>query len=292
MEQSFTVSGGDSRSKNVTILTITDDFSLQKIAESGQCFRWSQAADGSWRVIAADRCVYLSELGQGRYRLEGCAPADAAFWTRYLDLDERYAAIRQRIDPKKDPFLSAAAEHERGIRILRQDAWEMLITAIITQNRNIPAIQRSVALLAALCGKRRLDSRGLPYHAFPAPAALAALSEDQLKACKLGYRWKYIRAAAEAVAEGRLSLEALKDVPCGEAVQALTRLYGIGEKVASCVALFGLHQLDAFPVDVWMKRIMAEHYARGYPFEAYSPYNGVCQQYMFAYYRTLFRPRL
>ena len=265
---------------------ITDDFHLRKIAESGQCFRWKEISEGTFRIIAADQCVYVSRIGEQTFRFECSEDIFRTVWTPYFDLDENYQAIRARISPQSDPFLWEAMEQEKGIRILRQDPWEMLITSIITQNRNIPAIQHSVELLSEMCGNRHFDSRGTEYYAFPLPEQIVSLSEEQLKACKLGYRWKYVLASAAAVAEGRTDLKKLLSAGCDEAVRKLTELYGVGNKVASCAALFGLHLLDAFPRDVWINRVLANEYPNGYPFAAYSPYNGVYQQYMFAYYRN------
>ena len=129
------------------------------------------------------------------------------------------------------------------------------------------------------------DQTGVIYFAFPTPDSLAALREEQLKECGLGYRCRYVREAALAVADGRLDLLSLKFQDEYTAMMALTGLTGVGKKVASCVSLFGLHHLDSFPIDVWIKRILEEQYPNGYPFEEYSPYNGVYQQYMFDYYR-------
>ncbi|MDO5133911.1 MAG: DNA glycosylase [Eubacteriales bacterium] len=267
------------------IIQIFDDFDLDKIAGSGQCFRWTKKDEHTYRIIAGKACLYISGPDHGRYNLECGEEEYAGFWEDYFDLKEDYRAIRGQIDPEQDPFLWQAAEREKGIRILRQDPWEMLITFIISQNRNIPAIRRSVELLAESCGEAEIDSRGAGYYAFPEPDALAALSENDLLACKLGYRWKYVRAAADAVSEGALDLDNLASADAQSAMTALTALFGVGVKVASCVSLFGLHHTDAFPVDVWMKRVLAQEYPEGYPYAKYSPYNGIFQQYMFACYR-------
>ena len=164
----------------------------------------------------------------------------------------------------------------------------MLITFIISQNRNIPAIRRSVELLSETCGEKKTDSRGLEYYAFPEPAALAVLTEKELSDCRLGYRCKYVHAAARAVEDGKIDLNSLREADDAAAMDALTGLFGVGIKVASCVSLFGLHHIDSFPIDVWMKRILAEQYPEGYPFDRYSPYNGIYQQYMFAFYRHFY----
>ena len=267
-------------------IRITDDFNLGKIAESGQCFRWKKTDGATWRIIAGDRCLHASVLGGGRYRFDCTENAFQECWARYFDLDENYQKIRERVSPAGDPFLRAACEQGKGIRILRQDPWETLITFIISQNRNIPAIRRSVELLSSMCGSRLYDSMNTEYHAFPTPEQLSSLTVTQLTECRLGYRWKYVHAAAETIQQGKFCLEEIRHRNCEETIRELTSLYGIGEKVANCIALFGFHQLDAFPRDVWINRVLANEYPDGYPFEQYSPYNGVYQQYMFAYYRS------
>ena len=241
------------------IIHITDDFDPDRIAQSGQCFRWEKMEGETWRIIAGGACLYLTPLGDDLYEFDCTEDEYENFWRQYFDLQENYQNIRARIDYKEDPFLWQAAEQEKGIRILRQDPWEMLITFIISQNRNIPAIRNSVELLAARCGDKRTDSRGEDFYAFPEPSALAALPESDLKSCKLGYRCKYVHAAAEAVSSGDIDLLSLL-----AADEAST---------------------NAFPVDVWIRRVLDEQYPNGYPDEKYAPYNGIYQQYMFAYYR-------
>ena len=266
-------------------ITVEDDLDLKKISESGQCFRWTEISPDEYQIIASDRCVRIKALGENYFELN-CAEDDFKnFWFDYLDLGESYSQIRRRISREKDDFLYHAVEHEKGIRILRQDPWEMLITFIISQNKNIPAIRKTVEKLAEMCGEERVDQSGAVYCAFPTPDALAGLREEQLRECGLGYRCRYVREAAAAVAGGRLDLTSLKLQDEDTAMRALTDLTGVGKKVASCVSLFGLHHLNSFPIDVWIKRILEEQYPNGYPFAEYSPYNGVYQQYMFDYYR-------
>ena len=163
----------------------------------------------------------------------------------------------------------------------------MLVSFIISQNKNIPAIRRSIELLTEACGEPKYDQRGELFYAFPTPEALAELGEDELRGCSLGYRCRYVHAAADAVLNGVIDLDSLKEADEEHTIRSLCGLFGVGVKVANCVSLFGLHHIDAFPVDVWVKRILANEYPDGYPYERYRPYNGVYQQYMFAYYRNL-----
>ena len=267
------------------ILTVTDDLDLCRIAESGQCFRWEALGDGIYRIPHAGHCLRIAALGGGRFDLDCTGEALTAVWRPYLDLDEDYAAIRRRIRKDRDPYLFAAAQAEQGIRILRQEPWEALISFIISQNKNIPGIRTSIEKLCALAGEEKRDRAGQPFFTFPSPEAVAALSEAELRGCALGYRAEYVLATARAGAEGRLDPEKLARIPEEEAIEELMGLRGVGRKVASCAVLFGLHRLNAFPKDVWIRRILEREYPAGYPFADYAPYNGVMQQYMFAYER-------
>ena len=270
----------------IMIVRIEDDFDLDKIAESGQCFRWRSVSDGGYNIIHAGESLYIRQTGDREYDVNCDANEFRSVWEPYFDLGEHYAAIRNRIDRQQDAFLYAASEYGKGIRILRQDPWETLVSFIISQNRNIPAIKKSVELLCQYAGETRTDSRGVCYHSFPTPNALSAMGEAALKACKVGYRWRYIEAAANDALNHKLNLARLLYADENETSRTLTGIYGVGIKVANCVSLYGLHHLDAFPVDVWIKRVLAERYPGGYPYQRYSPYNGVYQQYLFAYYRN------
>ncbi|MBE5996463.1 MAG: DNA-3-methyladenine glycosylase 2 family protein [Lachnospiraceae bacterium] len=267
------------------ILHIDDDLDLSKTADSGQCFRWQNTADNTWRIPHRGECLTITDLCGGDFELDCTEEQFRSVWYAYFDLENNYAAIRSLIDPGEDPFLFKASQSEKGIRILRQDPWEMLISFIISQNKNIPAIRRSVGLLSEMCGERKMSASGQPFYVFPTPEAIAALTADDLAKCRLGYRCRYVHAAAEAVLTGKIELAPLENEAEEKTLAALTSLFGVGVKVASCVSLFGLHHLNAFPVDVWIRRILENEYPNGYPFEKYSPYNGIFQQYMFAYYR-------
>ncbi len=262
-----------------------EDLELRRIAESGQCFRWEPLQEGGYRIPFRDRRLYIRETVSGGFLLDCGEEEFRTLWRTYFDLDTDYAAIRARVSGETDPFLTQAIQAERGIRILRQDPWETLVSFIISQNRNIPAIRRSIDLLCQNAGEAREDRYGRRFFTFPSPEGILRLGDAALDSCRLGYRAKYVRAAALAVARGSLRLEALAEAGEEETCAALTGLYGVGIKVASCVSLFGLHHLNAFPVDVWIRRALEAEYPGGYPYDRYSPYNGVYQQYIFAYCR-------
>lgn len=263
-------------------ITMNDDFDLKKIAESGQCFRWEPLGRESWRIPFRDYCLRVARIGDKTFELDCGEEEYERIWRGYFDLEENYAAIRARIEESADPYLYRAAEIGTGIRILRQDLWETLVSFIISQNRNIPAIRRSVDLLCRAAGERRTDRAGEEYFSFPGPAAVAALSDEELKGCALGYRCEYVRAAAEHAVAGGLESSAFDGVSDEEAIERLMRIRGVGLKVASCTVLFALHRLNVFPVDTRIRKALGLEYPDGFPDERYAPYRGVYQQYMFA----------
>ena len=268
-------------------ISIDDDLDLDRIAQSGQCFRWQKLGNGHYRIPFRDGLLEIEDMGDGEFALSCTEDAFYDVWGSYFDLETDYRWVRKRIDRQKDQFLAAACDDQKGIRILHQDLWEMIVTSIITQNRNIPAITRSVEELANRSGEKKTTPDGTAFYTFPSPEAILSMSEENLSACRLGYRERYVRCAAQMAADGMLDPERLRQMDRAERMKVLGSVCGIGEKVASCILLFGLHDLDAFPRDVWINRVLQEQYPDGYPFEKYSPYNGVYQQYMFAYYRKL-----
>ena len=263
-------------------VTIPDDFDLQKIAASGQAFRIAQTPQG-WRFLAGDKLLYL-QPGSGDTYTASCTPEEwQGFWHRYFDLNRNYAAIRAAV-PKQDAYLCAAARAGAGIRILRQDAWEMLVTFIISQRKNIPAIQACVETLCTRYGAPLLQPGGNVLYAFPTAQALAAAGEQALRDCALGYRAPYVLAAAQAVAAGALDLAALETLPDARLLEAMQQ-HGVGIKVANCVAPVCLMAVRSVPpVDVWIQRVIDQHYA------GQNPFPSLWQRRNFAAVDVLFRP--
>ena len=263
------------------------DMDLEQIAASGQCFR-IEGNEGVFSVIAGERYLEIALVpevqaqGQGCFRLSCSQEEWDSFWSRYFDAETDYGAAKAAID-LQDEYLLEAARGGWGIRILRQDLWGMIITFIISQRNNIPRIRRCVELLCRRYGKEMQNFRGETYYAFPGPEELSRATEEELRACNLGYRAGYILETARMVNAGEIHLEALHAMTYPEARAALMELKGVGIKVAECVCLFGLHHLEAFPVDTHIAQALENHYPQGFPLERYGSLSGILQQYIFFY---------
>ena len=258
-----------------------DDFDLKKIFECGQCFRWNAGPDGAYTGVAMGRAARIRRDGE-RILITGSEWDLEDVWRGYFDLDRDYRALRHSVCV--DDYMKKASDYGAGIRILNQDRWETLCSFIISQCNNIPRIKKIVETMCRCFGEETYlgDER---FYTFPDAGTVAGLEPEDLGPLRCGYRAPYIIAAARAVDEGTLDLEALSHADLASAKKALTALPGIGEKVANCVILFSLRIGSAFPVDVWMKKAIAQHYPRGFDPEVFGENAGLAQQYMFYYQR-------
>ena len=274
---------------------------LVSTLESGQAFRWR--LDGEWLTG-----VVFGNIVRTRQTPEGveftCGPDDesaiAPLFRDYLRLDDDLESICARIDV--DERIGAAMRRHPGIRILRQEPWECLVSFICSANSNIPRISKNVEDMADAFG-RPLALGEWQRSAFPTPAALAEAGETPLRELRLGFHAKYVAHAARVVADGELDLYALREAGYDDALAALTALPGVGDKVANCVLLMSLDKREAFPVDVWIDRALREWYpehvtrADGKPLtraamrpwaQAYfGEYAGYANQYLFQGRRLL-----
>lgn len=254
------------------------DFDPQKIADSGQCFRM-HSFDNYFKVIASNRYLEIYPLGNEMFEFSCTQDDYENFWQHYFDLNADYSLYRTAINPN-DSFLIDAAAYGYGIRILYQDLWETTVSFIISQRKNIPAIQTCINALCCNYGTPLQTPHGIEY-AFPTPEQLH--SAHSLQGCALGYREKYVLAAAQQFSSGSISFEQLKSLSFSDARNRLLTLYGVGKKVADCIMLFSLHDIEAFPIDVWIQRIIDREYGGSF---TPPPYGGVIQQYMFYYARN------
>lgn len=264
--------GGMNMAETVIRLADKGSFNLERTLLCGQAFRWTPAGEG-FCGIAGGRRLWVRQ--QGATLTLRCAGADVAFWRHYLALDEDYDAIWRDLALRDRDLAGLGA---LGIRILRQEPFEALISFIISANNHIPRIRGIVERICALAG-RALPEGGF---AFPEPDALAAVGEERLRELGAGYRARYIAQTAARVAEGVLA--GLRQAPLGLARERLMELPGVGGKVADCVLLYGLHRLEAFPVDTWMRRALgggAPERLTAQARERLGPYAGVAQQALF-----------
>ena len=260
------------------------ELSPYKTFECGQCFRWNADENGGYVGVASGQAARV--LARGGMAVIECDEADIGFWREYLDMDTDYVKARESV--MLGEYLTECAEYGRGIRILRQDKWEALCSFIISQCNNIPRIKSIVEKLCAMFGEAMETPWGVKY-SFPTASRVALLEEPELAPLRSGYRAAYIINAARAVASGDIDLEYAATLDVNEARKYLKSLNGVGDKVANCAVLFGLHRMDAFPVDVWIKRALKENLPAGFDPATLGDYAGLAQQYMFFHARETSR---
>ena len=244
--------------------TQIDHMNLHQIANSGQCFRWQQTNDNTYKIPAFGRELTISQ--DGNTFVLSCDENEwDSLWKNYFDVDTdtNYDEVENIIMDSNDDFLKAAYQFGSGIRILRQDLWEIIISFIISQNNNIPRIRKSIEKICA-----EVDGRFPTCH---------EILDMDLSDKGLGYRDEYLIDAADWwIWEDECPL-------VEEPKTEFMKIKGVGEKVSNCICLFGMHQLDAFPVDVHIKRILNREYNGELPEWAFGKYAGLFQQYLFYY---------
>lgn len=254
------------------------DLDLAQTLDCGQSFRWEEQGDGSFCGIAQKKCVTVRLDGDTLYIDNATAEDFDKIWHEYFDLSLDYGKIREEIS-SIHPVLREAAEYAPGIRILRQEPFEALCTFIISQNNNIKRIKGIVSRLCESFGEK--ISGG---YAFPTAEKMASLSPDDLAPLRAGFRNRYLIDAAKRVASGEVDLEKCRSCDYDEARAELMKITGVGVKVADCTLLFGMHRIEAFPVDVWMKKAMEKLFP-GMSAGDFGEYAGIAQQYIFHYSR-------
>ena len=304
----------DGRGGSVITVTELGDYDLRDTLECGQCFRYELICDSDgyveYMTVVGEEIIKVGQRVAGELIFKDvsekvfrdvCIP--------YFALLTDYDEIRRDVISHTDSeWLKGAAECARGIRILAQDPWEALFSFIVSQNNNIPRIRKIIRRLSAEygvniclqngikeCPLKKID--GTPCHekcsecgscyTFPTPDAVANRPEG-MKSANPGFRYKYLLDAAEKVSTGEVDLSDIQSAASYTyTVEALTRIKGVGNKVASCTALFGFGNLEAFPIDVWMKRAIDEYFDGHLDPESLGRYAGVAQQYIFHYIRNL-----
>ena len=256
------------------------ELDIVKTFECGQCFRWNADENGVYYGVVRGIPAMVWEEGDDVFLRSA---GEESLWRDYFDLERDYAAISRSFDGGE--YLAACVEYGMGIRILRQEPWEALCSFIISQCNNISRIKGIVERLCTAYGEK-CELEGRAFYSFPPAELIAALDDDGLSMLRCGYRAPYILNAARALRDGSLDLDALIGCDSVTAKKALTSLQGIGDKVANCVVLFGLYHMEAFPIDVWIKRALKEHFPKDFDPASLGEYAGLAQQYIFHYIRN------
>lgn len=261
--------------KGADIIVSEKDFDLDETLDCGQAFRWKKV-DSEYQCTYTGRflndALKISQTKKGEFIFHNTSEADfLGKWVDYFDFETDYSELKKSFS--EDETLAKACEFAGGIRLLKQNSWECLISFIISQNNNIPRIK---GIIDRLC-----ENYG---GAFPDASQLTEETPDSLAYLRSGFRAKYIADAAYKTASGELDLDTTASMPIEDARTALKTVKGVGPKVAECVLLFGMHRTEAFPVDVWIKRVLEEYYPNGFPDFAKNN-AGIAQQYLFHYIR-------
>lgn len=275
------------------------DISVFKTFDCGQCFRFDPVPSSPYPCevegVAFQRYVRFADSRDGELMVYSSPEDFEKIWRAYLDLDTDYAEadeiITHAVGGAGGEHMRHAAEVSHGIHILRQDRWEALCSFIVSQNNNIPRIKKIISSLCKTYGQRIGGGASQSActslsdaceNAFPTPESLAAAGEAAIFALRTGFRAKYICDAAEKVADGTLSLDKVAAAEsCGEAAEMLMSISGVGPKVAACTLLFGFARLEAFPIDVWIKRVISLRFPDGLDPAVFGRFAGLAQQYLF-----------
>lgn len=267
---------------------------IYKTLNSGQVFRYHIIDDGKYFVLMTGQSYVAVETIEEGYLFDCEHETFDSIWLPYLDLERDYDKVNLRII-RKDKRLKEAIKDHQGIRILKQDPFEMLITFIVSQSKAIPQIKKLVDGLSEEFGNLIGNYNNIDIYRFPRPSDLKHLKEADYRKMKFGYRASYLEAGVDMFCNSEEDLSLLSDE---DLKSRLVSIKGVGDKVASCVMLFGYGRHSSFPIDVWMRRIVMALYFENevkkvsdkklekFGKDMYGNDAGIAQQYLFEYGRT------
>ena len=267
-------------------------FSTAAVFDCGQAFRFlpveNSAHECEYGGVAFGKYISVAQDGDTLTIYGACEEDLDKIWIPYFGLDFDIDTARSDILSRSDnPALREAVEYGKGILILRQEKWETLCSFIISQNNNIPRIRGLIGTISKALGNPIETPLGEMY-SFPTPEAIVDAGVDALREMKFGFRAPYIYDAATKVASGEINLDAVAAAKTtAEAAEMLMKIKGVGPKVAACTLLFGFDRTDAFPVDVWVKRVIEKYFPAPFNVESLGAFAGLAQQYLFYYERYL-----
>lgn len=277
-----------------TIVEGIKDFDLSQTLECGQCFRFYKQDEQDYVIVAYKHMLHIKQVDDKLIFLDTDKEIVEKLWIPYFDLKRDYGEIK-RFLLRKDNILETAIKEKFGVRILNQEFHEMLISFIISQNKQIPHIKQLVKRISENYGDYIGEVNGEKYFSFPDVDALGTITEEAFREMKTGFRAPYLYDAAQKLSKSEISVEILRGLAEDDIRKKLLGVKGVGEKVANCVMLFSLGFRDAFPIDVWIKRIMETLYfdgndtskdkIQGFARDLYGEYGGYAQQYLFCFGR-------
>lgn len=248
---------------------------MAQIADSGQCFRVTNISPADWEIIVCNKVLKIHQEDDSIFAIECTREEYEKIWFDYFDMNRDYGLLKKKIISTNDLYLISAVDYGYGIRILKQNLWEMIVTFLISQQNNIPRIKK---IIANLCTPFKIK--------FPTPYDLEKYTEKDFLSFGLGYRSVYLQNIVKSVIKGDLDLNKLKMMETAQAVKFLQSFHGIGVKVANCIALYGLHRVESFPIDIWIKNIIKKRYNNSFDISKFEGYAGIVQQYMYFYERN------
>ncbi len=265
--------------KGNNVVVTAPGFDLAATLDCGQCFRWSQNENGSISGVFRDKFLTVTQNGDDIIFYDTTLDDFNDIWCEYFDFNTDYKKIKKYLS--FDDTLKTAITYTGGIHILKQDAWEVICSFIISQNNNIPRIKGIIGRLCENFGDKLCDG----VYTFPSAEKIASLTVEDLSGLRAGFRAKYIIDAAKKISLREIDMPSLYTAPLDKAQKELQKITGIGPKVSACALLFGFYRINAFPVDVWIKKALNHFYKDGFPKKA-EKYAGIAQQYIFHYIRT------
>ena len=260
---------------------ILEDFpclDLKTTLFCGQAFRWKEKENGTYHAVVENKILDAEQKDNLIIFRNVKDKETENLIEKYFDLKRDYQKICEGLS--KDESFRRAYNEYNGIRILRQDSWEALCSFIISQNNNIPRITGIIDRFCKEFGEKLNDED----YTFPNFEKLKGIKPEDLAPLRAGFRAKYIADAVEKLNSGELSITEIEKMDIEKARQELCKIKGVGAKVAECTLLYGFGRMEAFPVDVWVKRIMVEMYPEGLP-EFFKGNEGIAQQYLFHWRR-------
>jgi len=275
------------------VLKGVEDFDVAQTLECGQCFHFKKIDENEYGVVAFGKLLHVKQENDSVIFYDTTEEEYENIWKKYFDLDRNYAEIKRYL-LKKDQKLKLAMDTMCGVRILRQEFFEILISFIISQNKQITHIKQIVSTISRNYGNYLGKIGEEEFFGFPSSERMLDITLEDLKECKMGFRAPYIMDAVSKVCDKTIDESELRKADIVVCLEDLQKIRGVGEKIANCVMLFGLEKREAFPIDVWIKRIMEFIYFEreaskdeiaAFAKERFGKYSGYAQQYLFYYGR-------